>query len=185
MLTPSVHVGDDPMAPAVLAGRYPPSELGRDLETTYFPGAAAIGLADGDGAGTWPGQAIVDPDGIIAPVAVTTAAARSEGGSGPFALAAMALRRGESGNAHRAVVIGDSDFATNAHIFSGGNGQLLVNAVRWLVGAEALTDIRPKPYAFRRLILDARQATILQVASLGLLPGAALLAGLFAWWRRR
>lgn len=187
---PSVHVGDDPLAPAVLAGSYPPSELGLELETTYFPGAAPVRFAGDDPAGDWPTRPIVEADGIVAPVALTSPAGRWQGLGGRVfeghaALAAMALRRDAAGREHRAVVIGDSDFATNAHIFSGGNGQLLVNAARWLAGTAPLTEIRPKPYAYRRLILDERQTTLFQVASLGVLPGAALLAALFAWWRRR
>lgn len=184
----SVHVGDDPLTPAVLADRYPPSEVGRGLETTYFPGAAPVELA-GDGTGVWPEQPVVDADGVAAPVAVTTGTGvliQPGGGTlqGRFALAAMALRR-LNGAEGRAVVIGDSDFATNAHIYSGGNGQLLVNAARWLTGSKPLTGIRARPYAFRRLVLDDGQATALRLTSLAVLPGLALLMALFLWWRRR
>ena len=185
---PSVHVGEDPLTPAVLDDRYPPSEIGQGLETTYYPNAAPVDLARGDAEG-WPGAPAVDPDGIAAPVAVTTEAGLRMGADGQrrrgrFALAAMALRRnGETET--RAVVVGDSDFATNAHIYSGGNGQLLMNAARWLTGSRPLTDIQAKPYAFRRLVLGDRQAATLSTISLAVLPGLALLMALFFWLRRR
>ncbi|WP_416897495.1 MAG: Gldg family protein [Minwuia sp.] len=184
----SVHVGDDPLTPAVLTDRYPPSEVGRGLETTYFPGAAPVELVRDD-ATEWPGAPAVDANGVAAPVAVTTEAGVliQPGGNrqpGRYALAAIALRRlGETES--RAVVIGDSDFATNAHIYSGGNGQLLINAARWLTGAKPLTDIRARPYAFRRLVLDESQTSALRLTSLAVLPGLALLMALFLWWRRR
>lgn len=185
---PSVHVGDDPLTPAVLTDRYPVSEVGNGLETTYFPGVAPIELV-GDAVDGWPGAPAVDRDGVAAPIAVTTEAGLLHGAEGTprkgrQALAAMALRR-IAGNEARAVVVGDSDFATNAHIYSGGNGQLLVNAARWLTGAQPLTDIRARSYAFRRLVLTEGQGEMLRLTSLAVLPGLALLLALFVWWRRR
>lgn len=185
---PSVHVGDDPLTPAVLTDRFPVSEVGNGLETTYFPGVAPIELVR-DSTDGWPGAPAVDRDGAAAPIAVTTEAGLLTGADGVQrkgrqALAAMALRR-IAGNEARAVVVGDSDFATNAHIYSGGNGQLVINAARWLTGAQPLTDIRARSYAFRRLVLNEEQREMLRLTSLAVLPGLALLLALFFWWRRR
>lgn len=185
---PSVHVGDDPLTPAVLTDRFPVSEVGNGLETTYFPGVAPIQLVR-DARDGWPGGPAVDRDGVAAPIAVTTEAGLLTDNDGVQrkgrqALAAMALRR-IAGSEARAVVVGDSDFATNAHIYSGGNGQLLINAARWLTGAQPLTDIRARSYAFRRLVLNEEQGEMLRLTSLAVLPGLALLLALFFWWRRR
>lgn len=177
----STHVGEDDATPAVLAGRHPQTALTGNLATTYFPGVAPVEPAIADDG--WPLGPVGTEGGILSPVAVTTAAARLDGAagdSGPRAVGAMAVRGGQ-----RAVVFGDSDFVTNAHIFSGGNGDLVLNAVRWLAEARPLTDIRPKPYAFRRLVLDARQRAVLVWTATAVFPGLALLVALGLWWRRR
>lgn len=177
---PSTHLGNSDTTPAVQAGQYPQTALTGNLATTYFPGVAPV-VPVGD-APDWPGAPAIVTEGLASPVAVTTAAASVRGGagSGRLALGAMAVQGGR-----RAVVFGDSDFATNAHIFNGGNGDLLLNAVRWLAEARPLTDIRPRPYAYRRLVLDARQQRVLAWTATALLPGLALLVALGLWWRRR
>ncbi|MBI4311755.1 MAG: GldG family protein [Chloroflexi bacterium] len=85
----------------------------------------------------------------------------------------------------RIVLIGDADFATNFHLYSLSNSDLLINSVNWLTEDISLASVRPKPAAFRQLVVTGRQMQLVRGMSWFVLPVAmAFLAGL-AWWRRR
>jgi len=85
----------------------------------------------------------------------------------------------------RMVVVGDSDFATNAYFPIQGNGNLFLNMVSWLGQEEDLISIRPKAPQDRRVILSQSQQSTLRLFSLVLLPGSVLLIGIIVWARRR
>ncbi|PZC51211.1 MAG: ABC-type uncharacterized transport system involved in gliding motility, auxiliary component [Chloroflexi bacterium] len=83
------------------------------------------------------------------------------------------------------VILGDRDFATNFHINSVGNRDLLLNSVNWLAEDYALASVRSKPIALRRLIVTGREMQLIRGMSWFVLPVLmAFLAGV-AWWRRR
>ena len=83
------------------------------------------------------------------------------------------------------VILGDRDFASNFHINSIGNRDLLLNSVNWLAEDYALASVRSKPVASRRLIVTGREMQLIRGMSWFVLPALmALLAGV-AWWRRR
>lgn len=85
----------------------------------------------------------------------------------------------------RVVIFGDTDFATNFHLYSQSNSDFLLNTVNWLTEDISLASVRPKAYAFRRLVVTAREMQLLRGLSWFVLPAAmAMLAGV-AWWRRR
>ena len=85
----------------------------------------------------------------------------------------------------KAVIFGDKDFATNFHINSVGNRDLLLNSVNWLTEDYTLASVRSKPIASRRLIVTGREMQLVRGLSWIILPSLmALLAGV-AWWRRR
>ena len=83
------------------------------------------------------------------------------------------------------VAIGDSDFASNRNFYQGSNSDFFLNTVNWLAGDVSLVDIRPKPFQFRRLILDDDQNDFVRYSSWFLLPGAMILIAAVVWWRRR
>jgi ABC-type uncharacterized transport system involved in gliding motility auxiliary subunit len=85
----------------------------------------------------------------------------------------------------RVVVIGDSDFASNAYLGGEGNRDLFMNVLSWLSQQENLISIRPREPADRRLTLTASQITGMFALSIVLVPGAILGAGIYSWWRRR
>jgi ABC-type uncharacterized transport system involved in gliding motility auxiliary subunit len=85
----------------------------------------------------------------------------------------------------RLIVIGDSDFSSNAHFKNGGNGDLFLNSVNWLAEEEHLISIRPKPYTFRKLLVNNNQLRFIRYSSVGLLPLLTLLLGGIIWWRKR
>jgi ABC-type uncharacterized transport system involved in gliding motility auxiliary subunit len=205
-------VSPDKKTPAVPRGAYPPLVVTRGLDSTYFPEAAPVVVSDlltrGDkGTVRWPEGAVGDDSLAVLPLAVTTpmswletdpAADRYDEGvdtRGPLALGCLVMgsspvggakpARGSSGKLTRLAVVGDSDFATNQHYRNGGNSDLFLNAVSWLTEEEHLISIRPKPFAFRRLVIGEDASRFIRYSSVALLPLAVLLAGGIVWWRRR
>ena len=85
----------------------------------------------------------------------------------------------------RIVVVGDSDFASNAYFGLSGNGDLFLNAVSWLAEEEDLIAIRPKSPDTRRIALTFSQARSIFWFSVIIMPAIVLVTGLTVWWRRR
>ncbi|PKB67492.1 MAG: hypothetical protein BZY82_03125 [SAR202 cluster bacterium Io17-Chloro-G3] len=83
------------------------------------------------------------------------------------------------------VLFGDSDFASNKYFYSRGNSDLFLNSVNWLTEDISLSAARPKPRAFRLLVLTRPEMRFVQYSSWLLLPLGVLLLGGIAWWRRR
>ncbi len=83
------------------------------------------------------------------------------------------------------VVFGDSDFASNSYFETLFNSDIFLNSINWLVGDAPLASIRPKPLAFRDLILDDNQYDLMRYLSWFLLPSIMAVAGGLVWWRRR
>jgi P-type Ca2+ transporter type 2C len=85
----------------------------------------------------------------------------------------------------RIVVVGDSDFASNRHLFRVGNADFLLNAVDWLARREALIGLRTQSAETRKVSLSVGGQTALYWTSLGLLPGLVGVLGAAVAWRRR
>jgi ABC-type uncharacterized transport system involved in gliding motility auxiliary subunit len=85
----------------------------------------------------------------------------------------------------RVVVLGDSDFATNAYGGISGNPNLFANAVNWLAQQENLIAIRPKQADDRRVTMTPRQQSLALWTSILIVPAIVFGAGIFTWWRRR
>ncbi|MCS7207329.1 MAG: GldG family protein [Dehalococcoidia bacterium] len=83
------------------------------------------------------------------------------------------------------VVVGDSDFATNKYYYAYTNSDLFLNAVNWLAKDYALISIRPKPVAFRELVMTRREFNFIRYSSWFLLPAAVAFLALIVWWRHR
>ena len=85
----------------------------------------------------------------------------------------------------RMVVVGDSDFATNAQLQNVPNATLLANMLNWLVDRETLVGIPPKQPEQVRLSLS--QSEMRRIAGLVLagLPALALALGAYIYFRRR
>ena len=83
------------------------------------------------------------------------------------------------------MVIGDSDFASNEHFYSGNNGDLFLNAVSGLTAGTEIVSIERKVLPFRRLIVSPEAERFINYSSIGLLPLIVLVIGGVIWWRRR
>ena len=102
---------------------------------------------------------------------------------------AVAVERGSTGGMNvdlkptRIVVIGDSDFAANGRL-SGGNRDLVMNAVNWLVERESLIGVGPKAYRNLYLKMDGRRTIWLFAVLGGAIPAAIALIGAAVWMSR-
>jgi ABC-type uncharacterized transport system involved in gliding motility auxiliary subunit len=174
------------------------SELSRVLEAMPTEGQIKTG---------WPLRPIQYQNLAILPALLSTPESwldksekdpnRLEKNKGPQALGAMIIAGGPLGKSStappsgmkdkltRLVVIGDSDFASNLHIRNGGNGDLFLNAVNWLAEEENLISIRPKPYSFRKLLVNQNELRFIRYSSLVFLPLLMLILGGVIWWRKR
>jgi ABC-type uncharacterized transport system involved in gliding motility auxiliary subunit len=85
----------------------------------------------------------------------------------------------------RFVVIGDSDFASNAFLGIPGNRNLYMNFVGWLSQQENLISIRPKEAEDRRLTLTSTQQFWISWFSVAIFPLLIFGAGVYTWWRKR
>jgi len=106
---------------------------------------------------------------------------------GPLILAALVVARATpSENARQPAVllVGDSDFASNAFLDFSGNTDFILHAVAWLAEEKDLVTIAPKDTRLGTLLLTAAQSNALFALQVLGLPGFFLLSG-FAIWRRR
>lgn len=84
----------------------------------------------------------------------------------------------------RLVVIGDSDFITNARLMTMGNATFLLNIVNWLTSRENLIAIGPKTPEQTRVRMNRAQL-VNTFYMFGALPALGLLLGIVIWMRRR
>ncbi|MEI6892207.1 MAG: GldG family protein [Pontiella sp.] len=84
----------------------------------------------------------------------------------------------------RMVVFGDSDFVSNGSMV-GGNSDLFMSALNWLLDREELMAIAPKPIEDVKLSLSRKQLRRLFWINVTGIPAVAMLMGLVVWSRRR
>lgn len=85
----------------------------------------------------------------------------------------------------RLVLFGDADFASNSYFNAGGNGDLVLNAIAWLVEQGELMSIRPKSGTPRIAILSAPQVFYYFWTIVAIAPLCIALVGVGIWWRRK
>jgi hypothetical protein len=104
---------------------------------------------------------------------------------GPLPLVlAMARPVPDEGREQRVLVVGDGDFASNAHIGAYGNPALVMALLSWLSDPGELSELPPDPAAPEALVLGERQRLWIGLGSLGLMPAGFLLIGLGVRWLR-
>jgi hypothetical protein len=98
---------------------------------------------------------------------------------------AIALASAQALAGTRLIVIGDSDFATNAHFQNGDNGTLFLTSIHFLTQGKELITMDRKYLQTRRLLIGPEAESFIIISSIGLLPLLVLVAGAYIWWRRR
>ncbi len=181
VLDPASHYRSDPGSPA--ASEYPRHKITRNLQLTFFPGAASFVPAE---------KGI--PRGIrINPIVTTSETARTqksrkEGMKTLMVLATPAINADNMGKPESKaalLVVGDGDFAKNTHFPVLGNSTLFLNSINFLAEQEDLIDITPRNYEQATVELTNGQMKATFFISAILFPLLALVLGLYLWWRRR
>ncbi len=99
---------------------------------------------------------------------------------GPLLLG-VAVERGKT----RLLVVGDSDFATDAYVGFSGNVDLFLNMVRWLAEDENFIAIKPKEVLDADLSMTQGQGILLFWGLTLIIPVFLLSMGLIIWSRRK
>ena len=109
---------------------------------------------------------------------------------GPISLA-VAIERGASQTLldvqiqpSRMVVFGDSDFVSNGAL-AGGDQDLFLSALNWLLDREVLMAISPKPIEEIKLSITRKQLNKIFWRTVVGIPSLAVIGGLLVWFRRR
>ena len=103
---------------------------------------------------------------------------------GPVTIA-VALERNVNDKAQRVILFGNASFLSNTYLGNGGNLDLGVNLVNWLVGDDDLITIQPRPSADSHLEIGQFALYLIAFAFLFVLPFAFVITGSVIWWRRR
>ena len=85
----------------------------------------------------------------------------------------------------RLVVVGDADFAKNRSVAEGGNADLFLNMVTWLVGEESFITVDRKLPRASRVRMTEANMKLYSYLGLFLVPEGLLMLGVWNWWRRR
>jgi len=108
-----------------------------------------------------------------------------KGKIGPVSVA-VAVNMFPAGKGGKIVVIGDSDFANDSYIdlFGGGNRDLFLNSVEWLVEGEGFVAQRPRIYQYEYVGLSEEKRKILLFAVV-LLPCFVFVSGMIIYLRNK
>ena len=173
---------DDPRNVAV--GSYASHPLTAHLQSlTLFPQVAALGLRAA--VDEWQSTVLLSSSAAswneTGEIRGEVSRDRQAGETlGPLALAIALERDGQ-----RILVVGDSDFLSNAYLGNGGNLDLGLAMIRWLTANDALIDI-PAPFAVdARIELPRQSVAVLAALFLIGIPLAMTTGGLLVHFRRK
>ncbi|HQE96456.1 MAG TPA: ABC transporter, partial [Candidatus Marinimicrobia bacterium] len=85
----------------------------------------------------------------------------------------------------RLVVVGDSDFASNAYFDNQANGDLFMNMISWLIADEDLIAIRPKNPEISTVNMTPAQTKTVMWLTVIILPAIAFGVAIMVYVRRK
>jgi len=102
---------------------------------------------------------------------------------GPLSTVAWAYNRTTGA---KVLLIGDSDFATNSLVKTGGNGILFTDGLSWLTGFSDRINFAPQAYGTGSpvIFVDGQTLDVISFITVILLPGVVFAIGLGIWIRR-
>ncbi|TVO70931.1 GldG family protein [Sedimenticola selenatireducens] len=104
--------------------------------------------------------------------------------AGPLTIG-IAFSRTINQQNQRVLVMGDGDFLSNSYLGNGGNMNLGLNLIRWLVEDDNLLDIPVKTASDIELNLSPTTGAAIGLGFLFILPALFISSGVAIWWRRR
>jgi len=169
------------LAVAAVYGRHAVTE-GFNLVTVY-PQARQVETIDRE---EWRIRPLVEvaPRGCVKPGKIEGRCDRNRDIAGPITIAA-AFERAVGDKQQRVVVVGNGSFLSNTFIGNGGNRDLGVNMVNWLVGDDSLITLQPRGVTDSSIDVDHASLYLIAFGFLLALPLAFLITGVVIWWRRR
>lgn len=189
------HYGADPEMVAVTA--YEPHPITRNVSFTFYPGVRPLDLvppAEGiqvlplilssADSRTAPVAAVAQRQPEPAPLAAETVSHDPAQGRILAAAVEGTLAQPDA-RPFRAIVIGDSDFASNSFLPYTANSDLALAMVRWLLREEQAVPIASRIPAPSRVLLTKAQMQGVFLVIVVLLPLSMIALGGFVWWRRR
>lgn len=103
----------------------------------------------------------------------------------PLAVCASRLwKQGENAVSSRIMVVGDSDFITNANLMPASR-DFFVNSAKWMTEREHLISIGPEMLGNFRIQLAEDTSLTLSILLWGVLPLLSIVAGCVVWFIRR
>jgi ABC-type uncharacterized transport system involved in gliding motility auxiliary subunit len=192
-LTPGVVVDPDsigrggrPVMAVAAAGSYNAHPVVRSFRlNTLFPFARSLSVSPQD---DWNATRLievaprgwVETDSLDGPIVFD----RGHDIPGPVTIA-LALERLRNERVQRVIVVGSANFLANMYLGNGGNLDLGINMVNWLVGDDSMIAIQPRHVPDAKLELSKPALLSLVVTFLIVLPLLLLGCGATLWWRRR
>lgn len=172
---------------------YPPHPITDRVAMSIFPEARPIRVAPPPAGVTASILASSSNDSHLRPLPQSAALVSAGGGEdkrGPAILAVALEGRWPEAPAgqdkrFRLVLVGNSNFASNAYFPYVSNGELAIGMIRWLAGDEAVPAVKPQSFSLPQIDLTTRQMRDIFITVELLLPLSVVLVGGFVWWRRR
>jgi ABC-type uncharacterized transport system involved in gliding motility auxiliary subunit len=96
----------------------------------------------------------------------------------------LAFERSRNERTQRVVVVGSGHFLANTYLGNGGNLDLGINMVNWLMGDDTLIAVQPRRIPDASLTLSKAWLLSIVGAYLIVLPLLLLGLGALIWWRR-
>ncbi len=88
-------------------------------------------------------------------------------------------------NNQRIIIIGNEDFLANTYIGNGGNLDLGINIIQWLINDNESITLSRKPSSDKKLALSGTQIGFMAIAYLIIIPTLLIGTGLVISYRRR
>ena len=176
--------GDQPITEPLKKGKQTVFDRVRSVQkSASFAGTAVELVFSGGNGGSW-AQADID-----AAFRQQTVKPSSGDIQGPVSLALYAEKESDIEGKKlktQIVVVGDSDFASNAMIRGNEfNFDLVLNSVTYLGGENEQISIRPKAIRASAIELSPEQANTIFYVAIISLPMLVLTFGLNLWWYRK
>ena len=190
VIDPLNHAG--PNDTEIAVPYYPPHPITRRIALTVFPDARPLRIANPLPEGI-DGSVLAESskDSYQRPASQTSSTTSDQTiGRGPAVLAAALEghwpgRANENNKTFRLVLVGNTNFASNAYFPYVSNGDLAVGIVRWLAEDGARPVASTQTYAQKEIILTQNQMRGIFLSVEVLLPLSVLGFGGLVWWRRR